>query len=87
MVNEHIQFHIPTADADTPEGLRVGALAIPGRNGTLHGFLSLPKTVSAEDVELVIRAMRACLADLEDNCHNHPTQPMRPFENGSSGSE
>jgi len=76
-VTEHVDFNIPSGDTDT-EGMRVAALAMPDRDDTIHGFLSLPSTVSAENVELVIRAMRACLTDLEDNCHNHPTQPMRP---------
>ena len=75
-VNEHVQFNIPTDDEDT-EGMRVAALVMDDRNDTRHGFISLPSTVSAENAELVIRAIRACMADLADNCHNHPTQPMR----------
>jgi hypothetical protein len=76
MLKEHVQFNIPTDDEDT-EGMRVAAMVMDDRNDTRHGFISLPKTVSAENAELVIRAIRACMADLEDNCHNHPTQPMR----------
>ena len=75
-VNNHVEFNIPTDDEDT-EGMRVAALVMHDRNDTLHGFISLPSTVSVENVELVIRAMRACMTDLADNCHNHPTQPMR----------
>ena len=75
-VKNHVQFNIPADDEDT-EGMRVAALVMDDKNDTRHGFISLPKTVSAENVELVIRAIRACMRDLEDNCHNHPTQPMR----------
>jgi len=75
-ITEHVRFNIPADDQDT-EGMRVAALVIDDRNDTRHGFISLPGTVSAENAELVIRAIRACMDDLEFNCHNHPTQPMR----------
>ncbi len=83
-VTEHVSFNIPSGKEDT-EGMRIAALVMPDRNDTLRGFLSLPGTVSAEHVEVVITAMRAALFDLEDNCHNHPTQPMRV--SGASGDE
>lgn len=78
-VNNHVQFNIPTDDGDT-EGMRIAALVMDDRNGTRHGFISLPATVSVENAGMVIRAISACMTDLEDNCHNHPTQPMRAPE-------
>ena len=78
-LTEHVSFNIPASPDDT-EGMRVAALVIPDRDDTLHGFLALPPTVTVENVEIVITAMRAALFDLEDNCHNHPTQPMRAPE-------
>ncbi len=69
-------FNIPTHDQDI-EGMRVSAMVMPALENKQHGFISLPANVDSENVEALITAIRACQASLEDNCHNHPTQPMR----------
>ena len=70
------EFCIPTDNQDT-EGMGIKAMAMPDQNDTVHGFIILPKTVSAENVPVLITAIQAALVSLEDSCHNHPTQPMR----------
>ncbi len=77
--NEHVSFNIP-ADSEDTRGMTISALVMPAKDDTLHGFISLPSTVGAENVPILITAIKAALCDLEDNCHNHPTQPMTPPE-------
>lgn len=74
-ITEHVKFNIPTNSEDT-EGMTIAALVMPSRDDTLHGFITLPSTVDVENVPILIIALQAALCDLEDNCHNHPTQPM-----------
>jgi hypothetical protein len=75
-VEEHLTFNIPTGPDDT-EGFTVRAMTMPNQDDTLHGFVGLSSTINAESIPVLINALHACLQSLEDNCHNHPTQPIK----------